>query len=553
MSVFRTEAYKKARKSKTSNRTSDTDPEQYFVWINHEEGDGYFVINELEIVTPENMGEWTAYHDVTGNSYTFENLTPGTTYEVMIEPVYDDGTTGPEASTMFTTYTEVADPSELAFSVSDDGKKVKFAKGNLRYSRDYNYDDHWSLAEHQYDIYGTDNLETQELNEYGNRFPSTDHLDLFCWSAGYSNNGATHTYPDDSYYTGDFEEWGSLPELTEEYGTGWYTLSKDEWTYLLNGRPNAAQRKAFAIVANVKGLVILPDEWTQPAGVTAGTTYTAEQWTKMEAAGAVFLPAAGNLTVNFDSKTVATVNDINVAGSYWSSSTPSAADNEINAYAMTFSDPTITSAANIYRRVGSAVRLVKCIEMPIKTAASGYTTLVSTETLDFMNVEGLTAYIATSIDDTKDAVTLKRIGIVPANTPVVLKGAPNTTYIVPATFTTEGLPVGNLLRGSATKSAELEANTAYILSGGKFHKNNAGTMPAGKAYLPAVAVSITTSAPQLAIIFDDGQTTAIKDVRANSQQPTANNQWYDLSGRKLNGMPSQKGLYIINGKKIVIK
>jgi hypothetical protein len=29
--------------------------------------------------------------------------------------------------------------------------------------------------------------------------------------------------------------------------------------------------------------------------------------------------------------------------------------------------------------------------------------------------------------------------------------------------------------------------------------------------------------------------------------------WYDLSGRKFNGMPSKKGLYIINGKKVVIK
>lgn len=29
--------------------------------------------------------------------------------------------------------------------------------------------------------------------------------------------------------------------------------------------------------------------------------------------------------------------------------------------------------------------------------------------------------------------------------------------------------------------------------------------------------------------------------------------WYTLDGRKLNGMPTVKGMYINNGKKVVIK
>jgi hypothetical protein len=537
-------AYKRLKNRAAKTRAADT--EEYFVWFNHEDGVGYFSISELEIVTEENWGDWTSYTDVTGNSYDFENLTPGTTYEVMIEPVYDDGTTGPEDVFLFTTFGTEADPVEGEFSVSD-GKKVQFAKGNLQYSRDYNWDDHWKLAEHQYDILGLNNLETQELNEYGNRFTSTDHLDLFCWSAGSSNKGTVHTYPDDSYYTGEFEEWGRLSEFTEKYGTGWYTLSKDEWTYLLNERPNAAQRKAFATVAGVKGLVILPDEWTQPAGVTAGNSYTAEQWIKMEAAGAVFLPAAGNLTVSHEGyNTIATVNNINVAGSYWSSSTPSAADNEINAYAMTFSDPTITPAAIIYRRVGSAVRLVKCTELTVTTANSGFTTLVSTETLDFTSDEGPTAYIATSVDNTENTITLKRIGVVPANTPIVLKGEPSTTYTVKTTATTAASPKENLLRGSATKSIELEANTAYILAGGKFHKNNAGTQPAGKAYLPIA--TITSGARQLTLVFD-GEATAIRT--SDVDDTPSRTGIYNLQGQRVK--TPGKGLYIVNGKKVIIK
>ena len=77
-------------------------------------------------------------------------------------------------------------------------------------------------------------------------------------------------------------------------------------------------------------------------------------------------------------------------------------------------------------------------------------------------------------------------------------------------------------------------------------------MPAGKAYLPADVVK-SASAPQLIIVFDDnGNMTAIKDVRGKVEN-VRNQVWYDLSGRKLNGMPSKKGLYIINGEKVVIK
>ena len=163
----------------------------------------------------------------------------------------------------------------------------------------------------------------------------------------------------------------------------------------------------------------------------------------------------------------------------------------------------------------------------------------------------MAAYIATSVDDTENTITLKRISVVPANTPVVLKGDPNTTYVIKTTATAATSPKENLLRGSATESIELEANTAYILADGKFQKNNAGTLPAGKAYLPADAVS--ASAQLLTIVFDDnGNTTAIKDVRGKTEN-VRSQEWYDLSGRKLNGMPTQKGIYIINGKKVVIK
>ena len=537
---------KEKESANAARRANESDT--YIFFIRHSDPNGVLLVKDLTITPPELQGEWNVIPNVPGNSYILTGLEPATTYEVMVEPVYEDGTTGMQSPiTVFTTLGEESEPLEGVFSVSKD-KKVGFAKGNLRYSKDANWNDHWSLAEHQYDILGVDNLESQEVNQYGNRFPSEDHLDLFCWSAGNSNNGTAYTYPYDSYYTGDFKEWGTQTAFTDIYGFGWSTMTKDEWTYLLSERENAATLKSFATVNGVKGLVLLPDEWNAPDGVIISEEMTTEQWATIENTGAVFLPAAGTLTVNMDSKTVATVNDVNVVGSYWSS-TPSETD--VNAFSMTFTESEVKPAVDIYRRIGSAVRLVKCTELSVTTDEGGLTTLVSTETLDFSDEKGLAAYIATSVDDTENTITLKRISVVPANTPVVLKGDPNTTYVIKTTATAATSPKENLLRGSATESIELEANTAYILADGKFQKNNAGTLPAGKAYLPADGVS--ASAQLLTIVFDDnGNTTAIKDVRGKTEN-VRSQEWYDLSGRKLNGMPTQKGIYIINGKKVVIK
>lgn len=545
-------AYKKARKSR-KNRAGDL--EEYFVWFNHEDGVGYFGISELEIVTEENWGEWTSYTDVTDNSYTFDNLSPGTTYEVMIEPVYEDGTTGTETTFIFTTLGEETDPIEKVFSVSE-GKKVQFAHGNLQHQGD-SYEGVWSLAKQQYEMLGESNIVA-----YGKRTYPASYSDLFCWSTSSTSNGLYNYYDSEeneqtwSYFHGELADWGANPDVINNIGAGWSTLKKEEWNYLLNTRTNAATLRSFATVAGVKGLVLLPDEWTAPVGVMLSEEMTAEQWATIEETGAVFLPAAGRLSTVYHPENYGPTTTFTPGGFYWTSSPADASIENAKNFAsgVTFDD-TQVAIGNLSRRTYNAVRLAKTIEMPVTTAASGFTTMVSTETLDFTSAEGLTAYIATNVDNSAGTVTMKQIGVAPANTPVVLKGAPSTTYAVKTTLSASEQPIGNLLRGSATKSVELEANTAYILSGGKFYKNNAGTMPAGKAYLPVAAVDITasSSAPQLAIVFDDnGNMTAIKDVRGKVED-VRSQVWYDLSGRKLNGMPSKKGLYIINGKKVVIK
>ena len=495
----------------------------YVFFIRHSDPNGVLLVKDLTITPPEQQGEWNVIPNVPGNSYILTGLEPATTYEVMVEPV---------------------------FSVSK-GKKVNFAHGNLRYSGDsWGYEAEWSMAEQQYEILGDANISQSGSNTY-----PADPRDLFCWSTANNYCGVSSYYDSDdadAYFKAGFVDWGTDAKLINDLGTGWCTLSKSEWNYLLNERENAASLKAHATVNTVKGIVILPDAWTAPAGVvvTEGSTYTAEQWSALEDAGAVFLPAAGQMTSTYDNNNWRTTTTVTEAASYWTS-TESDDASGLKACTLTFTDTDITLDADMNRRSMIAVRLVKCTELSVTTDEGGLTTLVSTETLDFSDEKGLAAYIATSVDDTENTITLKRISVVPANTPVVLKGDPNTTYVIKTTATAATSPKENLLRGSATESIELEANTAYILADGKFQKNNAGTLPAGKAYLPADAVS--ASAQLLTIVFDDnGNTTAIKDVRGKTEN-VRSQEWYDLSGRKLNGMPTQKGIYIINGKKVVIK
>ena len=53
--------------------------------------------------------------------------------------------------------------------------------------------------------------------------------------------------------------------------------------------------------------------------------------------------------------------------------------------------------------------------------------------------------------------------------------------------------------------------------------------------------------------IDDNGTTVIKELNIKDMTATTVNGWYTLNGVKLNGVPTEKGIYINNGKKIVIK
>jgi hypothetical protein len=67
---------------------------------------------------------------------------------------------------------------------------------------------------------------------------------------------------------------------------------------------------------------------------------------------------------------------------------------------------------------------------------------------------------------------------------------------------------------------------------------------------------LTRSLTGFTIDFGEEETTGILEAEANSSLFTLHSslsEWYSLDGRKLNGQPMKKGVYINGGRKVVIK
>ena len=238
-----------------------------------------------------------------------------------------------------------------AFSVSAD-KQVYFSPGNLQYIQS---SDTWQFASCQWECVGTDNGAGGGAN-----VALANKVDLFGWSTSATHFGVSTSTDYDDYY-GSFVDWGSN-QIGDDVPNTWRTLTKDEWRYLLNTRTNASSLKGVAQVNGVNGLILLPDSWTCPDGITfksgfhddngkeyyaAYQTFTADQWSKMEAAGAVFLPAAG---YRYGSD----VFDVQYYGLYWSAT-------EGNSYDASYLDFRSGEAYMYFysRYYGRSVRLVK--------------------------------------------------------------------------------------------------------------------------------------------------------------------------------------------------
>ena len=171
---------------------------------------------------------------------------------------------------------------------------------------------------------------------------------------------------------------------------------------------------------------------------------------------------------------------------------------------------------------------------------------------------GLHAYTVKSINGNM-VMTGTAIDYVPANEAVLIEHsdksaltAEATTSIAPYS-TADPTPVckmtteqSNLLQW-LTAPKSVNVGDGYTLYKDEFVMVSSGTLPAGITFLPE---SSAINAPRLFIYTTE--TTGIDASLVNSEEVN-NEGWYDLEGRKLSGKPDKKGLYIHNGRKVVIK
>ena len=87
----------------------------------------------------------------------------------------------------------------------------------------------------------------------------------------------------------------------------------------------------------------------------------------------------------------------------------------------------------------------------------------------------------------------------------------------------------------------------YVLVDGVFLRTQEGTLPAYHCYLE---LENAAQARRFYIVVDGGTTGINEELRVKSEE-FATAQWYDLQGRRV--MQPQKGIYIVNGKKVVLK
>lgn len=166
------------------------------------------------------------------------------------------------------------------FSVSEN-KVVAFSKGNLQATyQDLKYS--WGFAEKQNGSIG---------NASGNTTIDAQingaKVDLFGWSTPATYYGIyTPEDPDDPVYLGDFIDWGTTLEDTGK----WFTLSSDEWWYLVKSRPNASDLlKTNVSVGGVPCTIIAPDNWNLTLNPLK-LEYTDAEFALAENLGLVCLP-----------------------------------------------------------------------------------------------------------------------------------------------------------------------------------------------------------------------------------------------------------------------
>ena len=174
--------------------------------------------------------------------------------------------------------------------------------------------------------------------------------------------------------------------------------------------------------------------------------------------------------------------------------------------------------------------------------------------LDFSNVSGLKAYILPTFDPQGNDLLAMRMDCVPAGTGVLLQAVKAGEYKVP--YTETSLYCLNLLR-STTEQTTISATDGsmanYFFTGDEetalfARVTSTKDVPAGSAYLQ-IPAQVVGGRQQLRVNFED----RADGVDAPTVSVPNREGWYTLDGQHLDDAPTRSGIYIKDGRKVVIK
>ena len=240
--------------------------------------------------------------------------------------------------------------------------------------------------------------------------------------------------------------------------------------------------------------------------------------------------------------------------------------------AMTFSNFTYTPGQYIVKAQGQGNYVGQTLESNIFTLYQGYeVTVPAGEFATFYKEEALglggehytagaalytitdvngTTATATELEITTDEPPLAQVA--PAYTPLLVYNGSDEDMRVLLIPTTSSATVSHFsgFTGSLESQTLWGGEGFYACNGKQFvYVKNDLTLPANKCCLKITSGnSFEQGSRSITIVFDDA--TGISHEAYKSYETY---DWYDLNGRKLNGMPTKKGVYILNGKKVVVK
>ena len=190
----------------------------------------------------------------------------------------------------------------------------------------------------------------------------------------------------------------------------------------------------------------------------------------------------------------------------------------------------------------------------VTVGAGEYATFYKDENL-YTEDEDAELYTIASVTDT-EAVLSDAITVAPAETPLLVynKSEQDKTFLlIPTTDDANEVTPATQFVGTL-EATTIPASTTgadnYALNGYAFvWVKNAIEVGANKCWLHIASQRAAARAVTRSIVGGNGTTgiDAIENVTIDNEG------WYDLQGRKLQSAPNRKGIYIHNGKKVVVR